>query len=78
MGYILPITNHQYTNYHMLHVRQKKNKYYIEGPFKIVLDEAYENKKSKQFKSGFHLKKEQLNKSNMLKSNSGGVIDLNI
>ncbi|MGM8364368.1 hypothetical protein ACLIBG_02685 [Virgibacillus sp. W0181] len=49
MGYILPVTNHQYINYQTRDINQKKNKHHIEGPFKVILDEAYENKSNKYF-----------------------------
>ncbi|WP_249870103.1 hypothetical protein [Oceanobacillus saliphilus] len=42
MGYILPIDHYQYQDYHKRVAPQKDNKHYIEGPFKVILNNQHE------------------------------------
>jgi len=46
MGYILPVKNFQYYDYHSRIIDEKKNPYYIDKPFKAVLEAQYEDIKN--------------------------------
>ncbi|MGM8212688.1 hypothetical protein ACLIBH_07825 [Virgibacillus sp. W0430] len=76
MGYILPVANYQYAKYHMLQIQEKKNTYYIESPFKVVLDETYENQKKRQQQAMFYEK--NYRKGVRAKRNKGDFIDSTI
>lgn len=45
MGYILPVNNYQSEQYHRRVITQKKDHYYIDRPFKTILEAQYENLK---------------------------------
>ncbi|MUK90558.1 hypothetical protein GMD78_19565 [Ornithinibacillus sp. L9] len=42
MGYILPIHQHEYTDYQKRVTKARKNHYEIERPFKVILEAQYE------------------------------------
>lgn len=45
MGYILPVQNFQYFDYHQRITEEKKNQYFINKPFKAVLEDQYQEVK---------------------------------
>lgn len=46
MGYILPLQNFQYFDYHKRIMDEKKNPYFIGKPFKAVLEAQYQDVKN--------------------------------
>ncbi|MYL59403.1 hypothetical protein GLW20_17985 [Virgibacillus halodenitrificans] len=42
MGYILPVTNYQYSDYHARMTERKRKPFYIEKPFKVVLEKEHQ------------------------------------
>lgn len=46
MGYILPVQNFQYYDYHRRINRTKKDPYFIGKPFKAILETEYEDIKN--------------------------------
>ncbi|MFC4559355.1 hypothetical protein ACFO3D_14235 [Virgibacillus kekensis] len=38
MGYILPIPHYQYSDYQNRDIQEKRNPFYIEGPYKVMLE----------------------------------------
>jgi len=46
MGYILPVQNFQYFDYQERIIKDEKNQYFINKPFKAVLESQYQNVKN--------------------------------
>ncbi|AIF45225.1 hypothetical protein [Virgibacillus sp. SK37] len=42
MGYILPVNNYQYSDYHARMTERKRKPFYIEKPFKVVLEKEHQ------------------------------------
>ncbi|BAC13183.1 hypothetical conserved protein [Oceanobacillus iheyensis HTE831] len=42
MAYVLPIEHYQYQDYQRRVIQVKTNRNYIEGPFKVVLDQKHQ------------------------------------
>lgn len=43
MGYVLPIQNFQYNDYHRRTVEEKSNHFFINEPYKLILEAQYQN-----------------------------------
>ena len=42
MGYILPVERYQYNDYQRRMIKEKTDRVYIEGPFKVILEKQHE------------------------------------
>ncbi|SET16003.1 hypothetical protein SAMN05216389_106101 [Oceanobacillus limi] len=51
MGYILPIQHHEYHDYQKRIIKEKRNPYVIEKPFKTILESQYEELKKDNYSS---------------------------
>lgn len=43
MGYILPVPFYQYQDYQQRVIPKKQNPYYIERPYKVILNSSHKN-----------------------------------
>ncbi|MGY0694237.1 hypothetical protein ACW2QC_15900 [Virgibacillus sp. FSP13] len=43
MGYVLPITQYQYMDYKQRLMKNKQDPFYIESPFKVILDSQHQD-----------------------------------
>ncbi|WP_106497948.1 hypothetical protein [Lentibacillus sp. Marseille-P4043] len=43
MGYVLPISQYQYTDYKQRVIKEKQDPFYIESPYKVILDSQHQD-----------------------------------